>query len=104
MGSSGHKPEKGKITEPEMLLALKSICKISKLNETSFGFLIKFFKKEKDFYCLMTNEHTITKEMIKKKEKITFYYDNDKIVKEIILNPNERYIKDFRDMDIDVTY
>lgn len=103
MGSSGHKKEKRKITEPEIQSALKSICKISKLNEISFGFLIKFFKKDKDFYCLMTNEHTITKEMIKTREKITFYYDNDKILKEICLNPNERYIKDFRDMNIDVT-
>ena len=103
MGSSGYKPEKRKIKEPEMQSAIKSICKISKLNEISFGFLIKFFKKDKDFYCLMTNEHTITQEMIKKKEKITFYYDNDKIVKEICLNPNERYIKDFHDMNIDAT-
>ena len=103
MGSSGHKPEKRKITEPEMASALKSICKISQLNQVSFGFLIKLFKKDKDFYCLMTNEHTITQEMIKKKEKITFYFDNEKIVKEIVLNPNERFIKDFRDMNINIT-
>ena len=103
MGSSGHKPEKRKITEPEMASALKSICKISQLNQVSFGFLIKLFKKNEDFYCLMTNEHTITQEMIKKKEKITFYFDNEKIVKEIVLNPNERFIKDFRDMNINIT-
>ena len=40
--------------------------------------------------------------MIKKKEKICFYYDNDQVVKEIILNSNERYIKEFSDMSIDV--
>ena len=51
----------------------------------------------------MTNEHIITQEMINKKEKITFYYDNDKMVKEIFLNSNERYIKDFKDMNIDAT-
>ena len=101
MGSSGHKPEKRKITEPEMFSALKSICKISILNKISFGFLIKFFKQDKDFYCLMTNKHIITQDMIKKKEKITFYYDDDKTLKEIYLNPNERYIKDFTDMNLD---
>ena len=50
----------------------------------------------------MTNCHIITKEMIKKREKICFYYDNDQVVKEIILNSNERYIKEFSDMSIDV--
>ena len=103
MGSGSSNQEKRKITDQEMLTALKSICKISKLNKISFGFLIKFFKNDKDFYCLMTNEHIITQEMINKKEKITFYYDNDKIVKEIFLNSNERYIKDFKDMNIDAT-
>ena len=49
MGSSGHKPEKRKITEPEMASALKSICKITQLNQVSFGFLIKLFKKMKTF-------------------------------------------------------
>ena len=103
MGSGSSNQEKRKITDQEMISALKSICKISKLNKISFGFLIKFFKNDKDFYCLMTNEHIITQEMINKKEKITFYYDNDKMVKEIFLNSNERYIRDFKDMNIDAT-
>ena len=102
MGASGFKPKKSKIIDPEMILASKSICKISNQNKISSGFLIKLFKKDKDFYCFMTNNQIISKEMINKKEKISFYYDNEQIVKEIILNPNERFIKDFNDIGIDV--
>ena len=85
-----------------MISTSKSICKISYQQKISLGFLIKLFKKDKDFFCLMTNCHIITKEMIKKREKICFYYDNDQVVKEIILNSNERYIKEFSDISIDV--
>ncbi len=45
----------------------KSICKIDTKEQMSSGFLIKFFKGEEDFFCLMTNEHIITKELITKK-------------------------------------
>ena len=55
----------------------KSLCKIECGNSISSGFLIKLFKRTKDFFCLMTNEHVITKEMIKKRRTITLYYDNE---------------------------
>ena len=42
----------------------------------SSGFLIHLFKGRKEFYCLMTNEHVITKEMIEKKIIIDIYYDS----------------------------
>ena len=100
MGSSGYKPEKRKITDPEMTLISKSICKISKSNEIITGFFIKLFKNDRDFFCLMTNANFITKEMLNKKEKINIYYDNEEKLKEIILNENERYIKDFLDIGI----
>ena len=103
MGSSGYKPMKKKIIDPEMITASKSICKISTSYKISSGFFIKFFKQDKDFFCLMTNEHVITKEMIEKRQIINLFYDNEKIVKEIVLNPNERFIKEFRDIGIDAT-
>ena len=56
-----------------ILIPSKSICKIEYKIGTSInlssGFLIKFFKGEKDFFCLMTNEHVITKELINQKKQ-----------------------------------
>ena len=49
------------ISLESILDILKSICKIKISNTIGSGFLIKFFKGNKDFYCLMTNEHVITK-------------------------------------------
>ena len=78
--------------------ALKSLCKIEIGNTISSGFFIKFFKNEEDFFCLMTNEHIIKKEMINQGIKINIYYDNEEKVKEIELNTDERFIKDFTDI------
>ena len=86
-----------------ILAAAKSICKVITERKTGSGFLIKLFKGEDDFYCLISNEHIITKNMIEKKEKIKIYYDNESKIKEIILNSDERFIKDFRDINIDAT-
>ena len=80
----------------------KSLCKIECGNSISSGFLIKLFKRTKDFFCLMTNEQVITKEMIKKRRTITLYYDNESKIKEIELFPDERFIKDFRDINMDL--
>ena len=73
----------------------KSLCKIEYDNIISSGFLIKFFKRSKDFFCLMTNEHIITRKIISQRKKITFYYDSGTKMKEIDLFPDERYIKRF---------
>ena len=62
---------------------MKSICKIDTKEKISSGFLIKLFKGEEDFYYLMTNEHIITKELIKQKKIINIYYDNENKLKEI---------------------
>ena len=72
-------------------------------NHLSSGFLIKLFRGVEDFFCLITNEHVITKDMIKQRKTIKFYYDSQRKVREINLYPNERYIKDFREIDIDAT-
>ena len=51
----------------------------------------------------MTNEHVITKEMIKQKITIDIFYDSQSEFREIKLNPKERLIKEFKDIQIDVT-
>ena len=80
----------------------KSICKIKTSRKNGTGFLIKFFKGEENFFCLMSCEHIIKDELIEQKEKISFSYDNDLKEKEIILDKNERIIKTFKkDIDID---
>ena len=89
---------------PSILKPLKSICKIDTSKKVSTGFFIKFFKGEKDFLCLMTNEHIITNELIKERKTINVYYDYESKVKEITLNPEERFIKEFiTDLNIDAT-
>ena len=84
-----------------LLQATSSLCKIQNNDKISSGFLIKLFKDKKDFFCLMTNEHVINKDMVKNQESFMLYFDNKKKTKKIKLDKNERYIRDFRDMNID---
>ena len=49
---------------PSILKPTRSICKIETSIQKSSGFFIKFFKGNEDFFCLLTNEHIITKELI----------------------------------------
>ena len=86
-----------------LLKTFKSLCKIEYKDKIGSGFLIKLEKRNEDFFCLITNEHIISKDMIKKKEKITFYFDSEEKEKEIYLNRDERIIKDFINMNIDAT-
>ena len=81
----------------------KSICKIRIPNKVGTGFLIKLYKENKPFYCIMTNEHVINKETIEEKKKIIVYYDNEFKRIEIELNKNERFIRDYQYMGIDAT-
>ena len=81
----------------------KSICKIITSNSLGTGFLIKLNRINKPFYCLMTNEHVITQNLITKQEKIKIIYDNQHKNFEINLNKNERYIQDFLYLGIDAT-
>ena len=78
------------------------ICKIKTSKNIGSGFLIKLYKGNNPFYCLMTNEHVIEKEIIELKEKIEIYYDNEFERREIELNKEERYIKDYKYIDIDI--
>ena len=86
-----------------ILQLLSSLCKIQTNRTMASGFLIKLFKGQEDFFCLMTNEHVITKDMVANHEKFLFYFDNEKKTREIPLDEKERYIKNFRDINIDAT-
>ena len=117
MGSSASKDnEKQKDIKPEaevpehplhalkpIVKTAKSICKIITPEKNGSGFFIKFFKGEQDFYCLMTNEHVVTKKLVEQNQKIDVYYDSEDKYIIINLNTEERFIKDFRDDTIDAT-
>ena len=79
----------------------KSVCKIRIKNKIGSGFLIKLYRENNPFYCLMTCEHLIKKEAIELSEKMEIYYDNQYERREIELNKNERYIRDYLYMNID---
>ena len=90
--------------DPSITQTSKSLCKIIiSSGKMSSGFLIQLFKGRKEFYCLMTNEHVITKEMIEKKIIIDIYYDSQSKFRNIELNTDERIIKEFTDIKMDIT-
>ena len=76
-----------------LLQASTSLCKLVTNKKIASGFLIKLFKDQEDFFCLMTNEHVIRENMVAKKENFLFYFDNEKKTREIKLDVDERYIK-----------
>ena len=79
-----------------MAYVSKSICKIRYENQTATGFLIRLYKGEKEFFCMMTCEHVITRAMIQQRKTISFYYDSINFkTKGIELDPNKRFIQDF---------
>ena len=57
-------------------VAAKSLCYIKTPYKRASGFLIKFMTNYKDFYCLMTNEHVVGKELVEKNASIIFCFDN----------------------------
>ena len=76
-----------------LLQASTSLCKLVTNKKIASGFLIKLFKDQEDFFCLMTNENIIKEDLIAKKESFQFYFDNEKKTREIKLDTNERYKK-----------
>ena len=50
----------------------------------------------------MTNQHVITREMVQLKEEIEILYNCEENNLKIKLNNNERYIKDYIDIDLDI--
>lgn len=67
------------------------------------GFFLKLERNNKEFYCLMTNAHVITKEMITNQEKIKIKYDNETKEINLELNEKERIIFCFMAFGIDIT-
>ena len=81
---------------------IKSLCNIKILNKTFSGFFLKYNQDKKDFLCLIINGNLIPKEINGQTMTILFPYLDIK-QKEILLNSNERLIKNFNDINIDVT-
>ena len=52
----------------------RAICKIIIGTKVASGFLIKLYKKDEPFYCLMTNNHVISDEMIEDQEEIEIFF------------------------------
>ena len=87
--------------------ACNSICKILIYDikqYTGSGFFLKTRKENKDFYCLFTCEHVITKEIIEnKKTIIEISYDNLNKTFEILLDKEMRFIREYTYLGIDAT-
>ena len=85
----------------------KSICKISiknnERNKLGSGFLLKFDVDKEMFYCLMSNEHVIDKDIINNHNSITLSYDSQFKNINLKLDKKERYIKSFKDNGLDIT-
>ena len=83
----------------------KSICKISYYDKElkgiifGSGFFIKLYKDGKDFLCLMTNYHVITKEIIQAKTIINIKYKYEKELIQIKLDEKKRLIKNNKYLD-----
>ena len=87
----------------------KGVCKIETPKQFGSGFFMKNKINENYYYYLVSCEHVITTDIIKKKETIKILYDNDENnielrLLEIKLDQNERYIKAFKNIkDLDIT-
>ena len=122
MGTSGESKNKKKETneeneaiiggikptelDPCMSYVSKSFCKVTCQGVFGSGFLIKLYKNDEDFFCLMTCGHVVEIDKIEQGKKVSFYYDSIAArLKEIELNPKERFIINFSVLneDIDVT-
>ena len=94
---------KSNLIKNSILLACKSICKIIISNVIGSGFLVKSEKGNKPFYCLMTCEHLITKKIIESKTEIDICYDNQNYFIKIKLDENDRFIRDYSVINMDIT-
>ena len=84
----------------------KNICQIvretknEKIIQT--GFFLRFLVDLERFYCLMTNDYVINDESIINNQIINIKYEEDKTLT-IKLDRKNRYIKSFKDKDLDIT-
>ena len=78
------------------------LCKIKTLSgKIGYGFLMKLYKGENPFYCLISNGNIINEKMIKSKEKLEINYDNENKIIKIELNEKERFILNYKFINID---
>ena len=81
----------------------RSICKIITNTSNGLGFLMKLKINNNPLYCLITNEHVIKRETVKNKENIEIRYDCGSREFIINLDNTKRLIRDFININIDVT-
>ena len=89
--------------DPYFLKVSKSICKIKTNKQYGTGFFIKYLIDKIYNYFLISSAHILTKDMVNAKEKIIIYFDNEFENLGIELNENERYIRNFKDDEIDAS-
>ena len=97
--------------DPTFTNVSKSICKlrieIRRESQTErkvgTGFLLKIWNVEDYFYCLMSNEHVISRDAIKNKSIINISYDIEYKKRDIQLDEKKRYIQSFRNIGLDLT-
>ena len=78
------------------------ICKIIlSSGKIYYGFFMKSYKGENPFYFLVSNE--IDKSLQKVKEKIDIYYDNMNKHFKISIHENERFIHNYKYLNINTT-
>ena len=85
----------------------KSICKIQieSLSDTILGtgFLFKFVIAQENFYCLVSNENILKKDIINNNYIIHFFYNYEVKSNNSKKNERKRYIKSFIDIGLDIT-
>ena len=98
--------------DPCVTKASKSVCKISiemregnkLVTKYGTGFLLKFDIDQEMFYCLMSNEHVINKNIINNNNNImTLNYDSGFKSINLKLDEKERYIKSYIEKGLDIT-
>ena len=79
-----------------------SICKIFSENKIGTGFLIKIYKNGRPTFCLMTNQHIITKEMVELNKVVDISYDCEEKWIQIKLDKMERFIECDEFLDVSI--
>ena len=75
----------------------KATIKIELSNGIGSGFFLQFQRNDKKFYCLITNQHIISPDMVENEKEIKIKYDNDTKDLLIKLDKKERIIEFFKE-------
>ena len=86
-----------------LAITSKSVFKILfDKKQLGCGFLIQFFKRNQQFFCLMTTRQVVNKKMIEDKVTIDLINDIEPKSLKIKLNSEQRLIKDFTELNLDI--